>query len=514
MAVAAAIGTRFSVVNKTEECKHMLSAASAEFLALCDEQLALCEEIVGPNAKFTVYVRPAESYSTGQFEFHRVAVYPNCQEELLVLKQSDALASITLTEAHLIEREVVQVASGTGAVILPMVKDLFLIGLLVVEGGGGRSVKPGKLKPVRPVWPPRKATSKQSESWATSDTTTNLLNSQQLTEIVKVARSLALACVMDQRALLLQKSTWQKGDKIRSLLEQAQGPLQAVRTLSQLLLPQLKRGEISRDFVEDILVQGARMKEVLQQLHNVSQSGPNLVNAAEDLGSKAKVVRQPDSMPSSSLPMHGFVEHEDRSQKQGLLPAAYMEGQDFEAPMPPHTLAPLPDYDPSRPCDVAKVLRQLGKAANGLANQRHQSLQITSSSPLWAAVDMMGLQRACSHLLDNALHHTPPGGYVRTNAIRAPGGGVLIIIEDNGPHIAVFMQVGGVAPLAAESRDVDLKNGLDRDEMKFVRDIVELQLGGVLRVQSPHLLNAPRGAGGTRVEIWLPAATDIQLPTA
>jgi len=72
------------------------------------------------------------------------------------------------------------------------------------------------------------------------------------------------------------------------------------------------------------------------------------VNAAEDLGSKAKVVRQPDSMPSSSLPMHGFVEHEDRGQKQGLLPAAYMEGQDFEAPMPPHTLAPLPDYDPSR----------------------------------------------------------------------------------------------------------------------------------------------------------------------
>jgi hypothetical protein len=29
--------------------------------------------------------------------------------------------------------------------------------------------------------------------------------------------------------------------------------------------------QISRDFVEDIMVQGARMKDVLQQLHNVAQ---------------------------------------------------------------------------------------------------------------------------------------------------------------------------------------------------------------------------------------------------
>lgn len=29
--------------------------------------------------------------------------------------------------------------------------------------------------------------------------------------------------------------------------------------------------QISRDFVEDIMVQGARMKDVLQQIHNVAQ---------------------------------------------------------------------------------------------------------------------------------------------------------------------------------------------------------------------------------------------------
>lgn len=50
---------------------------------------------------------------------------------------------------------------------------------------------------------------------------------------------------------------------------------------------------------------------------------------------------------STSVPQ-GHVDNCDVTQKQGLLPAAYLEGQDFEAPMPPLTLAPLPQYDISR----------------------------------------------------------------------------------------------------------------------------------------------------------------------
>lgn len=92
-----------------------------------------------------------------------------------------------------------------------------------------------------------------------------------------------------------------------------------------------------------------------------------------------------------------------------------------------------------RPCDVAEVLRSLGQAANGLANQRGQKLQITSCSPLYAAVDAHSLRRACSHLLETALQHTPKGGCVRIDAMRAPGGGVLIVIDDNGTDISVIV---------------------------------------------------------------------------
>lgn len=79
-------------------------------------------------------------------------------------------------------------ASGS-AIILPMVKDTFLIGFVVVEGVTIGS-KTGKLKPVKPVWPPRKATR--------SPAATISLSKQQLTELPKIARTLALACVVDQ----------------------------------------------------------------------------------------------------------------------------------------------------------------------------------------------------------------------------------------------------------------------------------------------------------------------------
>lgn len=53
-----------------------------------------------------VYIRPAESYSTGQLEFHCMAVYPSQEEEQPVLKQSDTIVPVALDEAALINQEV------------------------------------------------------------------------------------------------------------------------------------------------------------------------------------------------------------------------------------------------------------------------------------------------------------------------------------------------------------------------------------------------------------------------
>jgi hypothetical protein len=85
------------------------------------------------------------------------------------------------------------VANGS-AIILPMVKDLFLIGFIVVEGVS-MGPKSGKLRPVKPVWPPKKGTQ--------APAVTIQLSKQQLTELPKIARTLALACVVDQVNLII-----------------------------------------------------------------------------------------------------------------------------------------------------------------------------------------------------------------------------------------------------------------------------------------------------------------------
>jgi hypothetical protein len=55
LAIADVIGTGFTAVRKLDDSKQTYTTASAEFIALCAEQLGLCQEIVGPSARFTVH---------------------------------------------------------------------------------------------------------------------------------------------------------------------------------------------------------------------------------------------------------------------------------------------------------------------------------------------------------------------------------------------------------------------------------------------------------------------------
>ncbi|XP_050896456.1 ATP-dependent RNA helicase uap56-like [Lathyrus oleraceus] len=77
-----------------------------------------------------------------------------------------------------------------------------------------------------------------------------------------------MAYVMDQKAMLLQQSTWQNNVRMNNLVEQIHGPLSSIQSLSKILSTQTKKSQISHDIVEDILVLGDRSRDVLHQLQD------------------------------------------------------------------------------------------------------------------------------------------------------------------------------------------------------------------------------------------------------
>jgi hypothetical protein len=78
--------------------------------------------------------------------------------------------------------------------------------------------------------------------------------SDQRSNAVGISQSLAMAYVMDQKAMFLQQSTWKNNVRMNNLVEQIHGPLSSIQSLSKILSTQTKKSQISHDIVEDILM--------------------------------------------------------------------------------------------------------------------------------------------------------------------------------------------------------------------------------------------------------------------
>ncbi|CAI5493488.1 unnamed protein product [Closterium sp. Naga37s-1] len=116
------------------------------------------------------------------------------------------------------------------------------------------------------------------------------------------------------------------------------------------------------------------------------------------------------------------------------------------------------------------------------------------------------IRRLLQGVLDAALHATEGGGWVHVHWQRAPGGGVLLLVEDSGVGVHYLS-----ASMAASTQNLPpgkLARAADAlASMEVARGVAEA-VGAVMRVLSPHLINAPSGYGGTRVELWLPPAPE------
>ncbi|KAJ4961329.1 hypothetical protein NE237_021239 [Protea cynaroides] len=511
--------------------KNGLVLPSTDFQRLCEEQLKLFRRIVHPDALLSVYVRPAGSYVMDQLELRRVILYPRTSvpdraDVIILIGNFGIPTGSRAAEATLSNRQV-EIISECRALVFPMVKHPFVVGFLVaelpmMEFGKCRDsdterhdVSLGSSLQGSYGLPP--CSDKKMWEFQTFKEdplkTDHNFTAEQISSAINISHSLACAYVMDQKASLLQQSSWQNNVRMSNLVEQIRGPLSSIRTLSKMLSVHMKRSEVSYDIVEDMLVQGDRMRDTLQQLQDaVYLTKANIVGYNEETRRKIRnsTYARPESV-GSRLPESNGENHGDSVQKSGPTLPLNVSGKDLEMPMPPLALAALQQHN-IRPCNVSDMLEDLVAAARPLAHKQKRTMELSEFSQfLEVAVEESDLRRALSNLIEGALLRTHVGGKIQIVSMGAPAGGVLVVIDDDGPDMHYMTQMHSVTPFG-----VDLfSEGMVEDNMTWnfvagltvAREILE-NYGCVVRIMSPRTPDAAVGAGGTRIELWLPSHPD------
>ncbi|KAL5718066.1 quinolinate synthase [Ranunculus cassubicifolius] len=502
---------------------------SSDFLKLCSEQLDLFRKIVDRDTVLSVYVRPAGSYVMDRLELHRVTFHPSSNvaetaEMVALIGTFGIPTGLRVAEIALSNLQA-EVIHDCKAVVFPMVKHPFVVGFLVAEfpkmdfetsrniGGNGQDLQlftPQEsyalpLHSERHRWDLKAFKEGQLEAFGR-------FTAEQKSSVINISRSLAVAYVMDQKAMLLQKSSWQNNIRMSDLVEQIRGSLSSIRSLSKMLSIHMKKSEISYDIIEDILVQGEQMRDTLQQLQDaVYLTKANIVQYNDDPVKRIKhsktYVQPPEPGSSHLLDNLPSGIHADKTKQLSAI------GRDLELPMPPLALAPLRQNN-IRPSNVFDVLEELVGAAEPLAHKLERKVELNqislSSSSSLVALEESALRQALSNLIEGALLRTHVSGKVEIVSTGAPAGGVLVVIDDDGPDMHYMTQMHSLTPFGPDL----FSDGVIEDNMTWnfisgltvAREILE-SYGCVLRVISPRAQDAVFGAGGTRIEIWFPSHT-------
>ncbi|KAM3706234.1 hypothetical protein ACJW31_03G138200 [Castanea mollissima] len=489
---------------------------SPDFQRLCIEQLHLFRRIVNPHALLSVYVRPAGSYVMDRLELRRITLYPGVDDDdvtdiVILVGNFSVPTGLRVAESALSNQQV-EVVDENGAVVFPMVKHPFVVGFLVAE-------LPMMVEP---------ETCGDRESVSVSESEGNgLVHYPSPEEAYALSpgfgsgvKSWKIECVKDEPMRMCRFSADQKANAINIaqslamayVMDQIRGPLSSIRTLSKMLSIQLKRSEISYDIVKDILVQGDRMRDTLQQLQDaVYLTKANIVHYNEETLKNMHNSTDAHESERSQLP-NNFSRDGSRNemQKSGEQLCLNAGARDLEMPLPPLALAPL--QHGIRPCNVSDVLTDLVEAVRPLAHKQQRMVKLSEvSDPLQVAVEEPALRQALSNLIEGAMLRTNVGGKVEIVSTGAPAGGTLVVIDDDGPDMHYMTQMHSLTPFGADLISEDMIG--DNMTWNFVaglavaREILE-SYGCVVRVISPRTTDAALGAGGTRVELWFPSLTE------
>lgn len=325
-------------------------------------------------------------------------------------------------------------------------------------------------------------------------------------QVERVARSLAIACVLDQRAqwaeheLTQQRQLQaQQRDIFDNLMHQFRNPLTALRTFGKLLLRRMVPEDANRSAVEGMIRESDRLQDLLRQFDAAIDLGGSLLPAATDgveQGQLGAGVPLPQNLDAAKPAERGDRRQVLQSSAVPLLPETnYLTGALF-----------IDSYD------IADVVEPLLDSAAAIAQDRQIHLQtsIPPNLPL-VRTDLKALREVLNNLLDNALKYTPSGGavWLLGGIQRSPEHNPMqaIAILDNGPGIPsqdltqLFkrhfrgVQASGTLP----------GSGLG---LAIAHDLVT-QMNGEIQAFSPAHQSGLIGAdvpAGTAFLVWLPEA--------
>ncbi|MEG4943154.1 GAF domain-containing sensor histidine kinase [Microcoleus sp. F4-D5] len=384
----------------------MLMPASSEFVKLCRSQVAIA---VSLGAKFSAVYLTQELVEGSEAKLVPIAVYPETSaesEENQGLRLPSSESSTVKPVPRLLAPPVLPVEESTAGAIAPE-------RLPSNERGSNQCQGPEN------VWQQRRqivtplihegtvmgllVSGRQDRPW----------NEPEEAQIQQIARTLALACILDQRSQWMQQELGatrqiqaQVYDTMHNLLHQFKSPLTALRTFGKLLARRLVPEDKNRNVAFSIVRESDRLQELLGQFDRTVDTGE--VNLRLPSGTSEK---------ATSLEL---IRHS------------------------PLSLSPATNLKDS--CFVIEVLKPLLISAEAIASERHLKLlaDIPADLPPVSANDR-ALREVLSNLIDNALKYTPAGRqiYIKVRYEAADGDragysqlpAIAIAVSDTGSGI-------------------------------------------------------------------------------
>ncbi|MEG4275227.1 MULTISPECIES: GAF domain-containing sensor histidine kinase [unclassified Microcoleus] len=381
--------------------------ASSEFVKLCRSQVAIA---VSLGAKFSAVYLTQELVEGSEAKLVPIAVYPETSaesEENQGLRLQSSESSTAKPVPRLLAPPVGPVEEST-------------VGAIAPDRLPGKKRTSHQCQGPENLWEQRMqivtplihegavmgllVSGRQDRPW----------NEPEEAQIQQIARTLALACILDQRSQWMQQELGsarqiqaQVYDTMHNLLHQFKSPLTALRTFGKLLARRLVPEDKNRNVAFSIVRESDRLQELLGQFDRTVDTGEAHLKLRS--GTSEKAMSNVESIRHSPL---------------SLSPAANLQES----------------------CFVAEVLKPLLISALAIASERHLKLvaDLEADLPPVSANDR-ALREVLSNLIDNALKYTPAGRqiYIKVRYKAADGDragysqlpAIAVAVSDTGSGI-------------------------------------------------------------------------------